>query len=188
MKDEEFVVLDEHLRERAAYADSLVSSLMILERETAALRKIIGYEVVNEYLGESGFRGKQADWMAYGKKPCDLYFILNEEKTLVKIGISKNANGRIKEMQTATGYYLELLNVVHFPTRIEAAEAEAWLHKHYSLYRRKPIVKKTSEWFEADIIGDLMLNYSTIEQIREALNEESLHQEQISKVLEERFG
>lgn len=185
--DENYFVQDEHLKDRLNYAEGLVTYLMRIEDDIKEIRKIIGYEVINECLTPNGFVGKSSEWAARGKEPCDLYFILNEEKTLVKIGISKNANGRIKEMQTATGYYLELLNVIHFPTREEASYAEAWLHRHYSVFRRHPVVKKTSEWFEADIVNDLMMNYSTLEGIRRAIDDEMKKAKAIADKLGARF-
>lgn len=175
--------IDEHLKERQAYAEALADSVVLLENELKNIRKIIGYSVINEALTDEPAKTIQ-EWKDRSKQPCDLYFILNEEKSLVKIGISHNAMSRIKNMQTATGYYLELLHVIHFKHRYEAEEAERWLHSHYGLYRRRPIIKKSSEWFDAEIIGDLMLNFNTAEKIQKEI--EGSYENQ--KVIAEEFG
>lgn len=104
--------------------------------------------------------------------PCSLYYITNAEMSLVKIGISNNVTNRIKNMQTSTGYYLELLKEIKFDSREEAMEAERFLHSEYGHMRRKPHkITKTSEWFDIRIVPSLMSNFDTCEKIKKAIKE-----------------
>ena len=104
--------------------------------------------------------------------PCSLYYITNAEMSLVKIGISNNVTNRIKNMQTSTGYYLELLKEIKFDSREEAMEAERFLHSEYGHMRRKPHkITKTSEWFDIKIVPSLMSNFDTCEKIKKAIKE-----------------
>ena len=182
-----YSLTNECLKNRLKYSEALIDSVISLENNLKQIRKILGYEIINEALTEEGFEGNDTEWREFNKEPCDLYYILNEEKNLVKIGISKNAHSRIREMQTATGYYLELFHVVHFQTRAEASEAEAWLHREFSQYQRKPPikVKKTSEWFDICVLDDLMANYSSVSGIQKAINEESQQMREKWKIFEQ---
>ena len=104
------------------------------------------------------------------ERPCSVYYILNEEKDKVKIGISYNPLGRAKNIQTSSGEEIELLHVIEFPTRSRALNAEAFLHKEFMFYRKKPSkVAKSCEWFDACIVDDLKKLYWTQENI-ERLN------------------
>ena len=99
-------------------------------------------------------------------KECSLYYITNAELSLVKIGISGNVKNRAQNMQTSTGYYLELVNEIVFSSREKAMAAEAFLHDKFGYYRRKPDkLRKKSEWFDIYILDTLMRDYKTAEQI-----------------------
>ena len=99
-------------------------------------------------------------------KECSLYYITNAELSLVKIGISGNAKNRAQNMQTSTGYYLELVNEAVFSSREKAMAAEAYLHEKFGYYRRKPDkLRKKSEWFDISILNTLMRDYKTAKQI-----------------------
>ena len=113
------------------------------------------------------------------KEKCSVYYILNADESLVKIGISKNVSNRIGNMQTSTGYYLELLNEIVFDSREEALEMESFLHKQYGEWRRKPHkIRKESEWFDGSIVADLMQRFDTKEKVLVA------HKEQQKKMQE----
>ena len=97
---------------------------------------------------------------------CSLYYITNAELSLVKIGISGNVKNRAQNMQTSTGYYLELVNEIVFSSREKAMAAEAYLHDKFDYYRRKPDkLRKRSEWFDISILDTLMRDYKTAKQI-----------------------
>lgn len=99
-------------------------------------------------------------------KECSLYYITNAELSLVKIGISGNVKNRAQNMQTSTGYYLELVNEIVFSSREKAMAAEAYLHEKFGYYRRKPDkLRKKSEWFDISILDTLMRDYKTAKQI-----------------------
>ena len=88
---------------------------------------------------------------------------------MVKIGISNNPEGRAKAMQTSTGNELSIEKTIKFKNRTEALEAEAFLHRDFSSWRRKPSkINKSSEWFDAAILPRL-LEYDTAETIKAAM-------------------
>ncbi len=97
---------------------------------------------------------------------CFVYYILNEEKDKVKIGISNNPISRAKNLQTASGEDIEILHTIKFKNREEASEAERCLHKEFSTFRKRPSkVAKSCEWFDARIVDILMKNYTSREDI-----------------------
>lgn len=97
---------------------------------------------------------------------CFVYYILNEEKDKVKIGISNNPTERAKALQTASGEEISILKTVEFSTREEALDAEAFLHREFSEYRKRPSkVAKSTEWFDARIVPDLLKYYTSKENI-----------------------
>lgn len=103
--------------------------------------------------------------------PCFVYYIFNEEKDKVKIGISSDPLRRAKELQTSCGEEISILHTIKFPSREKASEAEQFLHGEFSQFRRKPSkVARSCEWFDACIIEDLMQYYDTEEHI-ESLKE-----------------
>ena len=115
-------------------------------------------------------------------RKCSVYYILNEDKDMIKIGISGNVKQRIENMQTSTGYYLELLKEIEFDSREEALEAEAYLHDQFSAFRRKPNkIHKSSEWFSARIKDKLLRLYDSKEVISLAVK---THKEQMQKEME----
>ena len=104
--------------------------------------------------------------------PCELYFISDKQHDVVKIGISKDPEKRAKHLQTACGFPLEITNRTLFQTEREARDAEAFLHNKYSWARIQPDVTESCEWFNGEIISDLMEKYSTAEKIGAAFMEE----------------
>lgn len=100
-------------------------------------------------------------------KPCFVYYILNFEKTKVKIGISNNPVSRAKAIQTASGEEIELLHTIQFDSRQDALNAEKFLHDVFSNARKKPSkVAKSSEWFDSRICKVLLKHFYTKEQIQ----------------------
>ena len=108
------------------------------------------------------------------EKPCFVYYILNQEKDKVKIGISNNPLQRAKELQTASGEEIEIFHTIEFRNRDEALEAESFLHRNYSAYRRKPSkVSKSCEWFLASpILNDMMRKFGTREKVLSGIQAE----------------
>lgn len=84
--------------------------------------------------------------------PCFLYFIENADRDLVKIGISVNPNGRLKQLNTACGDNCILVRTFEFPSREDARSAESNLHRYYSHYRKAVHGRnKPTEWFDGII-------------------------------------
>ena len=99
------------------------------------------------------------------ERKCAVYYILNEDKSLVKIGVSCNPIKRAQNMQTSTGWYLDILNVIWFDSRREAEDVEKYLHWRFGEYRRTPNkIFKSSEWFDATIVATLLRDYSNKEK------------------------
>jgi len=68
-----------------------------------------------------------------------IYLILNEDNDHIKIGISKNATKRVKQLQTGSSSKLTLL----YEREVEhASKVERNLHQYYKDYRVH------GEWFE----------------------------------------
>jgi len=100
------------------------------------------------------------------EKPCFVYYILNEEKDKVKIGVSNNPMQRAKELQTASGEEIEIINTIEFKNRNEAMKAESFLHREFGMWRKKPSkVSRSCEWFDAEIVEKLMLDYDSKESV-----------------------
>lgn len=70
-----------------------------------------------------------------------LYIIQNNKTGLVKIGISVDPLKRLKQLQTGTGYKLQLLKA--YPTDND-------LHWERRIHRMLWRNKKKGEWFELD--------------------------------------
>lgn len=109
------------------------------------------------------------DWVK--SIPCDgkkvfVYYLLNEDKDKVKIGISANPLKRAKSIQTSSGEDIELINVIEFPNREQAREAESFLHSTFSFRRRRPSkVARSCEWFDSCIVETLKERFWTYEQL-----------------------
>ena len=115
--------------------------------------------------------------------PCFVYYILNEEKDKVKIGVSNNPIQRAKNLQTASGEEISIYHTIEFNNREEAMEAETFLHKEFSPWRKRPSkVSRSCEWFDIVILCDLMTYFKTAEKIRFAMN---LRDEGLRKATEE---
>ena len=143
--------------------DSITECLNRIDRE---------WEIKNEY----GYMLRELldcdDDDTEENSPCYVYYILNEEKDKVKIGISNNPISRAKNIQTACGEEIELYHTIKFENREQAERAERFLHTEYSLYRKRPSkVAKSSEWFDATILQNLVARFDTAEKILTAEKE-----------------
>jgi hypothetical protein len=80
-----------------------------------------------------------------------VYLIQSIEDEKLKIGVSKNPNLRIKNIQTGNGNKIKLIEsyLTKYPNKIENI-----LHNRYSYCR------KTGEWFEYDL--ELIVNFKKI--------------------------
>lgn len=100
------------------------------------------------------------------EKPCFVYYILNEEKDKVKIGVSNDPIKRAKALQTASGEEIEILHTIEFKNRNEAMTAESFLHNIFGRWRKRPSkVSKSCEWFDVEISKSLMLDFDSRESI-----------------------
>ena len=85
-----------------------------------------------------------------------LYFISTTRKNVVKIGIAKNPNKRLKTFQTANYEKLIILRVIQVPTRNLAFELEKALHQKFKKYHIR------GEWFKlTPTIINFIENYQT---------------------------
>lgn len=75
-----------------------------------------------------------------------VYLIQNLETSNYKIGVSKNPNKRLKQLQTASGEELKL--VATFETT-NARKVESALHNQYSPY------KTQGEWFNISLVEEV---------------------------------
>lgn len=104
------------------------------------------------------------------KKPCFVYYILNEARNKVKIGISNDPVLRAKNIQTSSGEEIEILNTIEFDNREDAFAVEDFLHKKFDGYRMKPTkVSNSSEWFDIKIVDALLSNFNTKEKIMDSI-------------------
>jgi hypothetical protein len=76
-----------------------------------------------------------------------IYLIRANEINLYKIGISKNANNRIKQLQTGCPYQLEIVQIFEpkkFPYKVEKI-----MHRSMSIYKQnEDLTKLKGEWFD----------------------------------------
>ena len=73
-----------------------------------------------------------------------IYLILNEETGHIKIGIGKNPEKRVKQLQTGSSAKLTIL----YQREVEyASKIERNLHEDYKFYRLE------GEWFEMPILS-----------------------------------
>ncbi len=77
-----------------------------------------------------------------------VYFI-QQGKGSIKIGVSANPEGRLKELQTGTSKILSLLLKVPMPSRMAAMTVEKDLHAKYAQFRG------SGEWFHRRILKEL---------------------------------
>ena len=75
-----------------------------------------------------------------------IYLLQSEVNGLYKIGISKDPNKRVKELQTGSGEIIYLLH--EYPSKY-ARKIEGAFHSSYSH------VQKKGEWFDLDIFAVL---------------------------------
>ena len=110
-----------------------------------------------------GYRKKKEE-----KRHCYVYYIMNEARNKIKIGMSNDPISRAKNIQTSSGEEIEILNIIEFDNREEAFAAEEFLHLKFNEYRMKPTkVSTSSEWFDSEICDILLTNFKTKEQIIE---------------------
>jgi predicted GIY-YIG superfamily endonuclease len=90
-----------------------------------------------------------------------VYFILNENDGLVKIGYSKSPLNRLKQLQTSNGNKLKLIYYVLGDKNVE-----------YAMHLRFKDFKVSGEWFEYD---DLIKNWIRLDRLtREMLINEGI--------------
>jgi len=89
-----------------------------------------------------------------------LYFISNERRSVVKIGIANNPKKRLKTFQTAHYEELIILKVIKIDNRQKAFQLETSLHKKFVKYHIRgewfkltPTVKKFIEMYGEDEIS-----------------------------------
>jgi hypothetical protein len=77
----------------------------------------------------------------------DLYIIQSEFSGAIKIGVSKNVNKRLAQMQTGSPYKLKVILVLEGKSFLETD-----LHRRL---RRFKTTTKNKEWFEYDSLASL---------------------------------
>lgn len=115
----------------------------------------------DELFSEAYLMGKRDTIEQYEKdypekarnEECFVYFITDGD--YLKIGVSKDVERRIKQLQTAHGNKLKLIRKVKCQTRDSAFKSEKWLHDMFSLYRTDN-ENKSSEWFEINVLRSVM--------------------------------
>lgn len=73
---------------------------------------------------------------------CFIYLIKAEESSRYKIGISKNPQNRLRQLQTGNS---EKLDIIHIFESAIAKKVESALHNTYGSLR------KSGEWFELSL-------------------------------------
>ncbi|CAA6815813.1 MAG: Unknown protein [uncultured Sulfurovum sp.] len=71
-----------------------------------------------------------------------VYFIVNEQQSVVKIGVANKPMRRLKTFQTANHEALSILKVIQMADRSTAFELESALHKKFKKYHVR------GEWFK----------------------------------------
>lgn len=118
------------------------------------------------------------------EEECYVYYIANEQDSLLKIGISGNVEQRIKSLQTSCGDELKVLHTIKFNNRKEALEAERFLHSFFERYRKKPSkINRSSEWFDFEIIYVLMDHFKTMKDIKNEQKKASENRYRLSQQL-----
>ena len=69
-----------------------------------------------------------------------VYFIKAQNNT--KIGVARNVERRIKQIQNGNPYVLNLITCIKMPSSKSAFDLERYLHAYYGKYR------KSGEWFK----------------------------------------
>lgn len=105
-----------------------------------------------------------------------IYLIKAQDINLYKIGISKNAKNRLKQLQTGCPYLLEIIDV-YYPTKFPY-KVEKVMHRSMSIYKKDE--NETSligEWFDLknDDIKNFLLNCKKAEDILISLHEAGNH-------------
>ena len=119
------------------------------------------------------------------EESCSVYYILNREQKIVKIGVSSNVKYRLSTLQTANGSCLELLHEIEFSSRKDAMEAERALHNHFSYWRKKPAkIHKTSEWFDYKIVPSLLNDFREKEDIENLIFHERQKRKEVAENIE----
>lgn len=90
-----------------------------------------------------------------------VYYILDKDNDMVKIGCSSNPDSRLKSMQTATGNRLALLHSIPLDNRKNALMAERSLHKAFA----HSACHAHNEWFAVTILYELRRDYWTRERL-----------------------
>lgn len=108
-------------------------------------------------------------------KDCSVYFIRERGTQNVKIGVAKDVNARLKDLQTGNANQLEIINTILFPTEEDAYRVENLLHKKYISDHIR------GEWFKyrEDFLLENISNYinKNVKQKREPLEVNTLYGE-----------
>ena len=105
-----------------------------------------------------------------------IYLIKAQDINLYKIGISKNAVNRVKQLQTGCPYQLELMSIYEpkkFPYKIEKI-----MHRSMSIYKKdEDSISLMGEWFDLQIkdINEFLLNCESAEKTLTILYEAGNH-------------
>lgn len=105
-----------------------------------------------------------------------IYLIKAQDINLYKIGISKNARNRVKQLQTGCPYQLELMEVYEpkkFPYKIEKI-----MHRSMSIYKKdEDLTSLMGEWFDLQPkeINNFLKNCESAEKTLTSLQEAGNH-------------
>ena len=105
-----------------------------------------------------------------------IYLIKAQDINLYKIGISKSATNRLKQLQTGCPYQLELISVYEpkkFPYKIEKI-----MHRSMSIYKKdEDSVSLMGEWFDlqTEEINNFLCNCESAEKTLIILYEAGNH-------------
>jgi len=105
-----------------------------------------------------------------------IYLIKAQDINLYKIGISKNARNRVKQLQTGCPYQLELMEIYEpkkFPYKIEKI-----MHRSMSIYKKdEDLTSLMGEWFDLQQkeINNFLQNCESAEKMLTSLQEAGNH-------------
>ena len=105
-----------------------------------------------------------------------IYLIKANEINLYKIGISKNADSRVKQLQTGCPYLLELVH--YYEPKMFANKVEKIMHRSMSIYKKNEnLTSLMGEWFDLDLkeINNFVYNCQEAEKNLTILYESGNH-------------
>ena len=105
-----------------------------------------------------------------------IYLIKAQELNLYKIGFSKSAQKRVKQLQTGCPYQLEIVSIYEpkkFPNKVEKV-----MHRSMSIYKKdEDNTELKGEWFDLRLcdIHNFLVNCEKIEDNLIMLHEAGNH-------------